>query len=65
MSRPVCYTAAAVGLTSFPVLEALTSEGPLVDLAILCAAEGHTKVLQLQKTMTLCDLFVQDEPLAV
>lgn len=49
VSCPVGYTAAAVGLASFSILETLTSKGPLVDLPIFSAAEWHAKVLQLGK----------------
>lgn len=44
----VCHTAASVGLASFAKLQTLTTESTLVNLAILCAAEGHSKVLQLR-----------------
>lgn len=47
VSGPVCDTAAAVGLASFAILQTLTTESPLVDLAVLCAAEWHAEILQL------------------
>ncbi len=50
MSCPVRYTAAAVSLASFSILETLTSKGPLVDLSVFSAAERHAEVLQLGKT---------------
>lgn len=53
VSCPVGYTAAAVGLASFSILETLTSKGPLVDLPIFSAAEWHAKVLQLGKSHSI------------
>ena len=45
--RPVSHTAATVSLSTLPVLVRLTYEGLLVDLALRCAGEWHTIVLQL------------------
>merc|ERR1719187_90810 len=44
---PVSHTAAPVGLSTLPVLVRLATKSPLVDLALRCAGEWHTVVLQL------------------
>ena len=46
--RPVGHTAAPVRLAALPELQALASESALVDPPVLCAAEWHAKVLQLE-----------------
>jgi hypothetical protein len=47
MPGAVCCTGAAVGLTAASKVQRLASKRALVDLAILCAAEGQAVVLQL------------------
>lgn len=48
VTRPVGHTAAPVGLASFTILQTLASERTLVDPPIICTAERHAKVLQLE-----------------
>ena len=48
MSCSVGRSRAAVGLTTFAVLEGLATEGSLVDLSVFCPGEGDTEVFQLE-----------------
>lgn len=48
VTRPVGHAAASVSLASFTVLQTLTSKRTLVDSSILCTAERHAEVLQLE-----------------
>ena len=47
MPRSVRSSSTTVSLTALPKLEGLTTERPLVDLAINSTREWHTKVFQL------------------
>lgn len=47
MSGTVCRGSAAVRLTTLAVLERLTAERALVDLALLRPRERYTEVLEL------------------
>jgi hypothetical protein len=47
MSSAIGGGAATVGLASLSVLERLTTEGSLVDLASVSSREGHTIRLEL------------------
>jgi hypothetical protein len=47
VASTISNAGASVGLSSFSILEALTSKGALVDLSLVCAAEGHSVVLEL------------------
>lgn len=50
MACSVGSSGAAVGLTTFPVFEGLTTEGSLVNLSFFCPGEGYTEVLKLGGT---------------
>jgi hypothetical protein len=50
MACSVGSSGAAVGLTTFPVFEGLTTEGSLVNLSVFCPGEGYTEVFKLSGT---------------
>lgn len=50
MAGSVGGSGAAVGLTTFPEFERLTTEGSLVNLSVLCPGEGYTEVFKLGGT---------------
>ena len=50
MACSVGSSGAAVGLTTFPVLERLTTEGSLVNLSVFCPGKGYTEVFKLDGT---------------
>ena len=48
MASAVSRSSAAVGLSTLPVLERLTTEGTLIDFALLGTREWHAEVLKLE-----------------
>lgn len=48
MACSVRCSRAAVGLTTFPIFEGLTTEGSLIDFSVFCSGEGDTEVFQLE-----------------
>lgn len=56
MTSAISCSTASVRLPSSSILDTLSSESTLVDLALLCTAEGEAHALQFDNTT--CDIFI-------
>jgi hypothetical protein len=48
MACSISCSGTAIGLTTFPVVEGLTTECSLVDLSVFCSGEWDTEVFKLE-----------------